>query len=128
MADAVAYRTSARPGDHHRRLAGCGGHHCRTGHRGRRDRPGRARVADLSGHSAVLRHAAGHRFHSVDRAGGSARRHPGADSAAAHAVDEASGVTFLFDVLAWLMAPEHWVGSDGIPNRIAEHLLLSAVT
>jgi osmoprotectant transport system permease protein len=37
-------------------------------------------------------------------------------------------VTFLFEVLAWLTAPEHWVGSDGIPNRTAEHLLLSSVT
>ena len=31
-------------------------------------------------------------------------------------------------VAAWLAAPEHWVGSDGIPNRIAEHLLVSGVT
>jgi osmoprotectant transport system permease protein len=37
-------------------------------------------------------------------------------------------VSFLLDVVAWLTAPEHWVGSDGIPNRIAEHLVLSAVT
>jgi osmoprotectant transport system permease protein len=43
-------------------------------------------------------------------------------------VDEARGVSFLPDVLAWLSAPEHWVGSDGIPNRLAEHLLLSFVT
>jgi osmoprotectant transport system permease protein len=37
-------------------------------------------------------------------------------------------VTFLFDVIAWLTAPEHWVGSNGIPTRIAEHLLLSGTT
>ena len=35
---------------------------------------------------------------------------------------------FAQAVLAWLTAPEHWAGSDGIPNRIAEHLLISAVT
>jgi osmoprotectant transport system permease protein len=37
-------------------------------------------------------------------------------------------VTFLFDVIAWLTAPEHWAGSNGIPTRIAEHLLLSGTT
>jgi len=37
-------------------------------------------------------------------------------------------VSFLLDVVTWFTAPEHWVGSDGIPNRIAEHLVLSAVT
>jgi osmoprotectant transport system permease protein len=37
-------------------------------------------------------------------------------------------MSFLFEVFAWLIAPEHWVGSDGIPNRIGEHLLLSSVT
>ena len=37
-------------------------------------------------------------------------------------------MSFLLDVLAWLTAPEHWVGTDGIPNRIGEHLLLSSVT
>jgi osmoprotectant transport system permease protein len=37
-------------------------------------------------------------------------------------------VSFALDVLTWLTAPEHWVGSDGIPNRIAEHLLISGVT
>src|ERR1043166_4474636 len=35
---------------------------------------------------------------------------------------------FAQQVVAWLAAPEHWAGSDGIPNRIAEHLLISAVT
>jgi len=35
---------------------------------------------------------------------------------------------FAQSVAAWLAAPEHWSGSDGIPNRLAEHLLLSAVT
>jgi osmoprotectant transport system permease protein len=37
-------------------------------------------------------------------------------------------VSFFFEVFAWLTAPEHWVGSDGIPNRIGEHLLLSSLT
>jgi osmoprotectant transport system permease protein len=36
-------------------------------------------------------------------------------------------MSFLAEVLAWLTAPEHWVGSDGIPTRLGEHLLLSAV-
>jgi osmoprotectant transport system permease protein len=35
---------------------------------------------------------------------------------------------FVTAVGAWLTAPEHWAGSDGIPNRVAEHLLISAVT
>ena len=35
---------------------------------------------------------------------------------------------FLSDVVTWLSDPAHWSGSDGIPNRIAEHLLLSLVT
>jgi osmoprotectant transport system permease protein len=35
---------------------------------------------------------------------------------------------FLTAVGAWLTAPEHWTGSDGIPNRVGEHLLISAVT
>jgi osmoprotectant transport system permease protein len=37
-------------------------------------------------------------------------------------------MTYLFEVVAWFSAPEHWVGSDGIPTRIGEHLLLSSVT
>jgi osmoprotectant transport system permease protein len=37
-------------------------------------------------------------------------------------------VSFLFEVFTWLTAPEHWAGSDGIPNRIGEHLLLSVLT
>jgi osmoprotectant transport system permease protein len=37
-------------------------------------------------------------------------------------------MSFLFEVVDWLTSAQHWVGSDGIPNRIAEHLLLSAVT
>jgi osmoprotectant transport system permease protein len=37
-------------------------------------------------------------------------------------------MTFLLQVAAWLADPAHWGGSDGIPNRIAEHLLLSGVT
>src|ERR1051326_6637003 len=35
---------------------------------------------------------------------------------------------FAQAVAAWLTAPEHWLGSDGIPNRIGEHLLLSGLT
>ncbi|HEY1292244.1 MAG TPA: ABC transporter permease subunit [Chloroflexota bacterium] len=35
---------------------------------------------------------------------------------------------FAQSVVAWLSAPEHWTGSDGIPNRLAEHVLLSGVT
>jgi osmoprotectant transport system permease protein len=37
-------------------------------------------------------------------------------------------MSFLAAVAAWLLAPEHWVGTDGIPNRIGEHVLLSALT
>jgi osmoprotectant transport system permease protein len=37
-------------------------------------------------------------------------------------------VDFVLAVIAWLTAPEHWVGSDGIPNRVAEHLLISGLT
>ncbi len=35
---------------------------------------------------------------------------------------------FLSGVADWVTSPQHWTGSDGIPNRIAEHLLISAVT
>ncbi|MBV9545559.1 MAG: ABC transporter permease subunit [Chloroflexi bacterium] len=37
-------------------------------------------------------------------------------------------MNFLFSVVAWFGDPAHWSGSDGIPNRIAEHLLLSGLT
>ena len=37
-------------------------------------------------------------------------------------------MSFAFDVIRWLSAPEHWVGSDGIPTRIGEHALLSFIT
>jgi osmoprotectant transport system permease protein len=37
-------------------------------------------------------------------------------------------MTFLLEVLAWLADPRHWVGSDGIPTRVGEHLLLSGTT
>jgi len=43
-------------------------------------------------------------------------------------VDTAGGVSFILQVASWLAAPEHWVGSDGIPTRLAEHLLISGVT
>src|SRR5579864_448555 len=35
---------------------------------------------------------------------------------------------FLNAVAAWLVSPDHWNGSNGIPNRLAEHLLISGVT
>ena len=37
-------------------------------------------------------------------------------------------MSFLGEVVAWLSDPAHWAGSDGIPNRIAEHVVLSAAT
>src|ERR671933_2506712 len=36
-------------------------------------------------------------------------------------------MSFLASVAAWLASPTHWVGSDGIPTRIGEHLLLSGL-
>jgi osmoprotectant transport system permease protein len=36
-------------------------------------------------------------------------------------------VPFLLQVAGWLADPAHWRGSDGIPNRIGEHLLISFV-
>src|SRR5579862_488314 len=35
---------------------------------------------------------------------------------------------FLAAVVAWLTSPDHWAGSNGIPNRLAEHILISVVT
>jgi osmoprotectant transport system permease protein len=37
-------------------------------------------------------------------------------------------MSFLLQVFSWLASPEHWAGSDGIPNRLAEHVLISGVT
>lgn len=37
-------------------------------------------------------------------------------------------MSFLVAVSIWLTDPAHWSGSDGIPNRVAEHVLLSAVS
>lgn len=34
---------------------------------------------------------------------------------------------FLAEVLAWLADPSHWQGPRGVPVRLAEHMLLSAV-
>jgi osmoprotectant transport system permease protein len=34
---------------------------------------------------------------------------------------------FLASVAAWLASPTHWAGSDGIPTRLGEHLLLSGL-
>jgi len=36
-------------------------------------------------------------------------------------------MSFLLSVVEWLTAPSHWVGSDGIPTRILEHLVLSGL-
>jgi osmoprotectant transport system permease protein len=36
-------------------------------------------------------------------------------------------VTVLGEVVAWLLSPSHWVGSDGIPTRVGEHVLLSGL-
>jgi osmoprotectant transport system permease protein len=36
-------------------------------------------------------------------------------------------MTLGADVLGWLTSGSHWTGSDGIPTRIGEHLLLSVV-
>ncbi len=33
---------------------------------------------------------------------------------------------FLAALVAWLADPAHWQGSDGIPTRVAEHVLMSA--
>jgi osmoprotectant transport system permease protein len=38
----------------------------------------------------------------------------------------ASGMTFALEVVGWLASTSHWVGSDGIANRVWEHLVLSA--
>src|SRR5688572_19816574 len=36
-------------------------------------------------------------------------------------------MTFLVSVVAWLAAPGHWTGADGIPIRVLEHLAVSGV-
>jgi osmoprotectant transport system permease protein len=36
-------------------------------------------------------------------------------------------IGFLGDVLAWFADPENWSGADGIPNRLWEHVSLSAL-
>ncbi len=36
-------------------------------------------------------------------------------------------MNLVFDVIAWFASDTHWTGSDGIPVRIGEHLLLSVV-
>jgi osmoprotectant transport system permease protein len=45
-----------------------------------------------------------------------------------NALDAHIGMNFLIDVGAWVLDPSHWVGSNGIPTRIIEHLVLSALT
>lgn len=37
-------------------------------------------------------------------------------------------MTFFLEIANWLADPRHWTGTDGIPNRIGEHLLLSGLT
>jgi len=37
-------------------------------------------------------------------------------------------VTILESVIAWLIDPTHWQGSDGIPARVIEHLQLSGAS
>ena len=34
---------------------------------------------------------------------------------------------FLSAAVAWALDPAHWSGGDGIPARLGEHLVLSAV-
>jgi osmoprotectant transport system permease protein len=40
-------------------------------------------------------------------------------------VDSPDVIDFFTEVANWLADGSHWMGSDGIPNRVAEHLLLS---
>jgi osmoprotectant transport system permease protein len=37
-------------------------------------------------------------------------------------------VNFAADVVAWLLDPVHWAGTDGIPVRLWEHLQISALS
>jgi len=37
-------------------------------------------------------------------------------------------MSFLAAAAAWLIDPSHWQGSDGIPTRVLEHLLLSGLS
>src|SRR3990170_2907536 len=34
---------------------------------------------------------------------------------------------FLADVVAWFADPGNWIGPDGVPTRLLEHLALSAI-
>jgi osmoprotectant transport system permease protein len=34
---------------------------------------------------------------------------------------------FLASIIGWLVDPAHWQGTDGIPNRVGEHLWLSGL-
>ncbi|MFI5268188.1 MAG: ABC transporter permease [Chloroflexota bacterium] len=36
-------------------------------------------------------------------------------------------MTLFVEVAGWLADPSHWSGSDGIPTRLAEHVILSAL-
>ena len=42
-------------------------------------------------------------------------------------MDEAVDVNLLAETATWLADPSHWAGRDGIPTRIGEHVLVSAV-
>jgi osmoprotectant transport system permease protein len=37
-------------------------------------------------------------------------------------------MSFLVDVAAWFLDPAHWQGSDGIPTRLGEHLVLTSLS
>jgi len=37
-------------------------------------------------------------------------------------------MAFIAAVFGWLADPSHWQGSDGIPTRVAEHVLLSGLS
>jgi osmoprotectant transport system permease protein len=37
-------------------------------------------------------------------------------------------MSFLAASVAWFLDPSHWQGSDGIPTRVVEHLLLSGLS
>ena len=37
-------------------------------------------------------------------------------------------MSFWSSVAAWLIDPAHWGGSDGIPTRVIEHVVLSAAS
>src|SRR4029077_15354909 len=91
-------------------------------HRARR--PGAAHPARLY---RKLPYAAGGRDSAVDSAG--ARRRPCAgrsSTARRPVVAERVSMGFLGSVWQWFSDPAHWTGADGIPQRLVEHVQLSA--